>query len=437
MRLSLWKLALTLPALLCLAPAGSACPGYVAAKDLPGGLPAGKRRDLRLFALQAVPGKTSPAWVALPLQVDPLDEHGVLLGQTEDGGKLQEAPLAPTDRLTLRREGFGAKLTAGLPAPCKAPNLVELQNPDTPTAYAYLAACTDPPPALQGPVSHDEPGHTIDATRYRYTYQPNNQLMYKSMLAKGPWGSLSAGHDADLAMHIDVANFFTMDFANKDVESYVHNVNTGPVGMVASIDFFLRVLFFKVDLKMATTVGFYGDSAHIPTVIDVPVDSASTLNLGSGILYTWVRGAARIDQSQPQTTMPNADPARILASIEREAAAGLPYCEGDICRFRLSGKIGSEVFALDINAPKEIVARGFYPQWVGDVGAFKKAMGWDDDPQDGPDQVAVFFDNSGLHKGTYRFDEWLRIGQADTVTATCPRAVKALGRVTPAGATAH
>jgi hypothetical protein len=279
-------------------------------------------------------------------------------------------------------------------------------------------------------VSLDQAKHLIDAPRFSYDYQPNNQLMYKRLLAKGPWGApVLAGGDADLNLHLDVKTFFTMDFDNRDVESYVVRAETGPVGVVASIDFFLRVLFFKVNLKMATTAGFYADAGHIPAVIDVPVDAAKMLNPGSGLLYSWIRKAATVDQSQPEKTMPNADPKRIAAGFATNAKTGLPYCHGETCNFRLRGTVANETFALDVNVPKTMVERGFFPQWIPDVAAFKKGLGWDDDPDAVKDQVAVYFDNSGLPQGQYKIDQWIRIGKAADVASVCPRPVKVGPRV--------
>lgn len=415
---------------LSVAPPAVACPAYVPAQSVD--LPIGKRSEVRLFA------RTGDAWTALPLQVDALDEKGVLKAPPERGDGTAGDPgfqlVSPLDRIALRVESFGAKAAAGAPAPCKAARAVELEAPgrDGQPRYGYLTVCEDAAADVAAlPVSHDVAHQNIKAPRFEYSYQPNNQLMYRSLIAKSPaWTTPAlAAANADLNLHLDIKKFFTMDFTNADVESFVGQTSVGPVGMVGSIDFFLHLLFFKINLKMGTTVGFYADSAHIPAVIDVPRDAPKMLHPGSGILYTWGTRDAAIDQTKPAETMPNADAPRALAGWEAQKATGLAYCNGDPCVFRLRGVLRDEHFALDVNVPKNMVERGFYPQWVGDVAAFKKAMGWDDDPKDPPGTVAVFFDNGGLPQGQYKIDQWIKIGQPAEVAATCPRAVRTLGNV--------
>jgi len=399
---------------------GLACPAFLAAKELPG--LAGARRDLRLFALVMHDGKR--LWQVLPVQVDPLGSDGVLQAHGDGDPGRESLPVATTDRISLRREGFGLRLAASDPPPCQTPTVIELQNPETPSLFGYLTTCAGGTnQASPDPIVHDAERRQITGERFVYEYQPNNQLMYKTLNAKGPWGKpVLAGSDADLNMHLDIADFFNLDFTNGDVESYVGNVDIGKVGMVASIDFFLRVLFFKINLKMSTTVGFFADAAHIPTVIDVPIDAPGQLNPGSGILYTWVPQGAVIDASKPSATMPIADPKVIGQGFAISARVGLPYCHGAFCSYKLRGTIANEAFGLDVSLPRIMVEHGFYPQWVADVSAFKRALDWPVDDNEAH-QVAVYFDNSGLLKGQYKMDQWLRIGKPAAIATDCPRAV--------------
>jgi hypothetical protein len=435
------------------APGAFACPSYVSGKEL-GALPQGSRDEVRLFAVTQAEGGAR-TWVSLPVQVDPLDEGGVLRSDPKPGDAkdsraarpLMTLPPEPTDRVALRREGFGLKLERADGSPCGAARAqrgplraVELKSPDG--TYAYLVTCVGdggktrtPGP---DPIAHDAAAQRIWGPRFEYAYQPNNQLMYKSMLAKHPsWPSaLPAAADADLNLHLDIRKFFTIDFTNKDVESYVSGARLGPVGMVGSIDFFLRVLFFKVNLKMSTTAGFYADAAHIPTVVDVPRDAKKALNPGSGILYTWAPRTAKFNQDKPAETMPNADTEAILKGWQTAAATGLEYCTGDRCNYKLRGDIGSEAFGLDISMGKQMVEQGFYPAWVADVGAFKKAMGWDVEETDAG-RLGVYFNNSGLSVGKYRFDQWIRVGDGGQLAATCPKPVDVTGVVDLGGDVAH
>ncbi len=407
------------------APTSLACPAYLSAEKVPAtsGSP---RRQLQLFAVE-VSSTGERRWINLPMQVDALDAKGVLK-QNPLGKDLKDLAIEPTDRINMRREKFGFKTVATDGAPCHTERGIELQDPENVGKYAYLVQCSNEHAFAKihnFPVSIDPVKHKITAPQFEYDYQPNNQLMYKNMVVKGkyPFSPTIAVANSDVNIHLDIRKFFTMDFDNENVESYVRNNATGPVGMVGSIDFFLRLLFFKIDLKMATTVGFYEDSGHIPTIVDVPVDAPKMLHPGSGLLYLWTTKAAVFDQSNSGKTMPFIQPKIVLSGWENHAKTGLSYCEGEECVFRLRGKVVGESFGLDINVPKDVVARGFFPSWVPNVAKFKKDMDWDSNPKEGSDVVGVYFENGGLLKGQYKLEQWLRIGSEESLSSSCPRKV--------------
>jgi hypothetical protein len=406
-------------------PTGLGCPAYLGADKVPAAT-GSLRRQLKLFAVEVLPSG-GRRWINLPMQVDALDEKGVLK-QNPIGQELKNLPIEASDRINMRREDFGFKAVASDGAPCETKKGLELQNPESVGKFAYLVQCKNDEVYAKihpHPVSINPVLHKITAPQFEYDYQPNNQLMYKNMVAKGkhPFPPTIAVANSDVNIHLDMRKFFTMDFNNNNVESYVRNYNSGPVGMVGSIDFFLRLLFFKIDLKMATTVGFYKDSGHIPTIVDVPRDAPKMLNPGSGLMYLWTTKAASFDQSNPIKTMPFIQPAVVLSGWENHAKTGLNYCVGSECVFRLRGKVVGESFGLDINVPRDVVARGFFPAWVPNVAKFKKDMKWDDDPKEGPDVVGIYFENGGLLKGQYKLEQWLRIGPEESISTSCPRKV--------------
>lgn len=409
----------------------SACPAYLNAQALPPST-TGIRRNLKAFVIETK-DNGERTWKRVGLQVDPLDENGVLRSEAEGQPALLDQAMTALDRIVIRRESFGAQLQAGDKAPCAAEKAVVLQNPDQKDKFAYLAFCSDAEEfaAYPAPVTINPTLMKIAGPRFEYDYYPNNQLLYRSLIAKGPQQSDVAAESADVNIHMDIRRFFTMNFTNKNVESYVMASRSGEVGTTGSINFFLRMLFFKIDLKMATTVGFFEDSGHIPTMIDVPRDAPKMLNPGSGLLYLWTTKAASFDQSNPSQTMPFAKPESILAGWENHAQNGLVYCkqDKDICNFRLRGSVIGQKFGLDINIPKHLVARGFYPVWVPDVATFKKDMKWNSSPSDAPGVVGVYFENGGLLKGQYKLDQWLRIGSEQDIASVCPRAVDANGTI--------
>jgi len=406
-------------------PTGIACPAYLSADKVPSASNS-LRRQLKLFAVE-VGHSGVRNWTNLPMQVDALDRKGILK-QNPKGQDLKNLAIEETDRINLRRERFSFKAVPSDGAPCDTDKGLELQNPENLGQYAYLVHCKndhDFGQIYKNPVRIDPVIHKITAPRFEYDYQPNNQLMYKNMVAKGkhPFQPTLAVANSDVNIHLDIRRFFTMNFNNNNVESYVRNKSSGPVGIVGSIDFFLRLLFFKIDLKMATTIGFYEDSGHIPTLVDVPRDAPKMLNPGSGILYLWTTKAAIFDQSKPENTMPIIQPKAVLSGWENHAKTGLTYCDGEECVFRLRGNVVGESFGLDVNIARSEVERGFFPTWVPNVAKFKKEMKWDSNPKDGPDVVGVYFENAGLLKGQYKLDQWLRIGSAESISTSCPRKV--------------
>lgn len=417
-----------------------ACPAYIEAKSLPPGA-AGIRGSMKVFALTE--GANGRAWHSIPAQVDPLDEKGILRPDPE-GSYLADLAVEEHDRILVRREKFGLKLTPEDKAPCDTSSAIELRNPENTEQFAYMVFCRNASDFAfdhQTPVTIDTKALKIAGPTFEYDYQPNNQLMYRNLIAKGkyPHQPAVAAADADVNLHMDMRRFFTMDFTNKNVESYVTGNRTGPVGTVGSINFFLRLMFFKIDLKMATTVGFYEDSGHIPSIIDVPRDAPKMLNPGSGLMYLWTTRAAEFDQSAPEKTMPFVQPKTILSGWENHAKTGLQYCKAgaDVCNFRLRGKVVGETFGLDINVPRNLVERGFFPVWVPSVAQFKKDMAWDSDPDEKEGVVGVYFENGGLLKGQYQLEQWLRIGDAKDIASTCPRPVDTLKKVTFGPSVAH
>jgi hypothetical protein len=230
-------------------------------------------------------------------------------------------------------------------------------------------------------------------------------------------------------MHFDVKGFPNFDFDKNHIESYVQASNAGELGIATSIDFFLRFLFFKINLKMTTLAAFYGDSANIPMVVDVPVKAPRFLNPGSGLLYSWDIQSARVDFSHPDTRFPAVSASVIKAGGEAFRQIGLQYCtdpKSERCTFRFLGQIRDLPFVMDIYVPRIMVENSFFPVWVGDPAEFRKELGWRPTPVS-PDVAGVYFENSGLPKGRYQLDYWIKVGND---LNSCPVAIN-LRRIFP------
>ena len=412
------------------------CPAFIFGNDLKP-LPAKARGDLRLFALSGVVS-AKRAWIPLPVQIDPMEEspEGPVLAlpsasEADALSDLGRVKIGGADRLSLSTEGFGPARRPADGTPCRADTVYEVQDPTAPGRFAYLFACSDQAPIpAAGPVTHVAARDHIETPVYAYDYLPNNQLIFDKLVVRDDGKSYAGGSAADVLLHLDPKNFFTVELTNQNVQSFVEASRLGPVGLVGRIQFYMKVLFFKIDLHMATTASWFVDSANLPMVMDVPVDATDRLNLASGMLFNWLPDDARMLAVSNATTTPVAVPATILKGNSSLADVGLKNCRGDTCFFRSEGRIGAgegRPFFIDMTVPRSLVAKGFFPSFVGDLAAFRKNVGWDgtDDEPDESDKgrVAMYFETSGLAKGRYKMDYWIRLGNGAGQDGACPASV--------------
>lgn len=408
----------------------TACPAFISASELRMPL-AAKRSELHLFAIEEN-AKGERLWRTLPLQVDPMNAEQLLLSPKEEGNRPSDS-LAPNDRISMRMEGFASRIRTSDASPCAANQAIELQDPENLERFGYLVACNttkhSTANSMPQPVSHDANQFHIRTPYYHYNYQTNNQLMYKSLtvIDQDTNAHYRAGSAADLMLHLDIKRFFTINFDNEDVESYVEATHGGPVGLATRIDFYLRMLFFKIDLKMATSASFFADAAHIPTIIDAPVHSKKRLHPGSGIAYTWKLDQSLIGETVKSESVPTIPPALIKEGWQKLANRGLAHCFGDPCIYRLNGTVGNQKWQMEFQVPRLLVENGFYPIWIPNVAEFVKGMEWDDAPSpDLQQSVAIYFENSGVPKGQHRLDQWIRLlGPSQELGSyACPRPVR-------------
>lgn len=414
------------------------CPAFLSGKALSQSTGGGARADWRLFT------RTGGTWSSEALQVDPMDKTGALIVPAE-GEVLASKPLTTDDRVTFRPERFGQRFDGQGAFPCRTERLHEVQDKTKEGRFAYVARCDDPAGATRytggQPVRHLEGKRQIGSSLFDYVYQPNNQLVFDQLNVRVPGQAkpVVGARGADILLHLDVKNFLTLEFTNDNVQSFVESSHKGDVGMVGLINFYLKVLFFKIDLHMATTASWYQDAANLPMLIDVPVDAPSKLNAGSGMLFNWLPADSQVFANDPRSTVPHADPATILKGWQAHAARGLAKCSGDPCMYRLVGAIGSEAFTIDMIVPRDLVSKGFYPSWSGDLSALKVGNGWESEGDDADKgRVAMYFETSGLPKGKYKMDYWIRMGGTQTAGVSCPAPVQVTNVIpAPAVGIAH
>jgi hypothetical protein len=425
---ALWTAAAFTMSLVAMESPLVACPAFLATEQIPA-LVGRPRSEIRLFALRDE--ASGPRWETLPLQIDALDETGLLVVPDEEPRRA-DLTLATHDRIAFRVEDFGRRAATPIePTPCETSNLIELEDPSQKDRFAYLAWC----PRFSGramrpaPVNHDTANHRVRSVNFEYRYLPENQLLWDVFLAKPPAApAVLAVSKAYMLMHFDFRNFPTMDFGNERIESYVEHSTVGELGLVSRIQFYLRLLSFKIQLKMATIASFYADSAHIPMRIEIPMDSESSLNPAAGALFSWINGVARFRRDGSPLAMPAADPSLIRQGYAALAKQGLASCAATapVCVFRVSGEAAGETVTIDMNIPRHLVSRGYFPLWVEDVHRFKKDLEWDEEPADAPRSTAIFMAAQGLPQGTHQIELWIRMNDKKGHAPLCPRAVNAV-----------
>lgn len=402
-----------------------ACPSFVLAKELGGSALGVQRSSLRFFAWTMTKGQQAH-WTEIPLQIDPLDENGILIPL--DVG-WENSKVSPLDRLSFNPYQFGQRMPAGGPSPCGGKVLAEFEDRAALGHFGYLVSCpgarSDPTP--KPTVLHAPEKNLISSDNFQYEYHPKNQLMFTRMTARVPKTAkfLVTGSDAEMLLHLNFKHFFSMDFTNDDIENYVESTHLGEIGLVGRTAFYLRLLF-KIDLKMSTLANFFESSGNIPMLIDIPLDGPKILHPGSGMLYSWSPEESTFKRDEKEPSIPDVEPAVIKKGLADLARLGLKHCrptpQGS-CTYSLEGLVETLPFRLEFNIPRKIVEKGFFPMFVTNVGKFKHDMRWSEDAPDTADRRAFYFECSGLPAGRQVIDYWIKIGTIGNTLSACPHPI--------------
>lgn len=397
------------------APVARACPSVLFAVDTAPRL-RGARKGLRLFTLNP-PGTFRLA----PIQVDPVDGDGRLRFDLDP--HYADHELDNSDFMTIRLEDFGPRADLKKnKLPCRGNPVLELRDPNT-ERYAYLTNCGSfGPPFVSVPAVNFQPEKDyLESPVYNYRFNPDNYMQFSSInfrdVARGTWQAVASS--SALMIHADAKNFFTMDFDASEIESQLEAHRAGPLGNMARLSFYLKILFFKIRMSLSTDVGFYEDSSHIPMMVSIPVDASKYLNPGSGILYTWILGP--LTQGAPRTIQMPALSVPLVKKGWRELAKdGLKFCFKDQCTYKYAVDIGGRSLSMDLVLDRKLVARGFFPIYVEDARRHQDAMNWDFEFKPTEVRTGMYFEVSGLQAGGHPWDFWLRLGSQTSASASCP-----------------
>lgn len=323
----------------------------------------------------------------------------------EEEGRWRGGPLAFHDQLSLGEEMYGADIKGDLRfSGCLPLRGIKVTKRST-GQVAWLASCGTEVlarlPAAGQEVTVDMPSTTLESKYYRYRFKAKNHMLFDSieLKKKSPQAFVPLAHDGDLLIYADVKNFFTLQFDSSDIESLMRSTRVEDFGALATIQFYLKILFFKITLDLDTDVAFFRSSAHIPMVLTVPKNAEKRLNPKSGILYSFVLDdGVRFD---PKSKMPIFD-----ANADQTSGGVDGYCSGDQCEYSVVFVRDTSEFSMNLLLPKSLVERGMYPRYVDDVVEGSKSMKWRV-PKQNEKRRGLYFEVSRLPAGEHAWDLWL------------------------------
>ena len=391
---------------------------------------AGIRENLHLFVAQKKPSKHFGVhqvgeriqWQRIPHQIDLVDEAGHI--HYSDLPFMRD-PLDQSDLIMLAAGSFGEKIDVKHDVfPCRSKGAVEIRDLMT-DRYAYFVQCDEMLKVHSFPsvVSFDREKNLLSSRYYRYEFNNLNYMQFKKInLRDSGSDSVEVARDSKLVITSDVKNFFTLHFDSRQIESNLEKSRLGPLANLARLSFFLRILFFKLDMSLSTDVAFFEDSGHIPMMINLPVDSYRYLNPKSGILYTWIVPQSETLQNYV-VQMPTLSPEEVSKGWKSLGKIGMKTCEGVTCSYHFSSLKGNRALTMKMEIANHLVGKGFFPQFVPDVEQFKQSMDWEIEIEKPSKRIGLYFEFSGLPKGGHPWSFWLKMSPADRRNYQCPRKI--------------
>ncbi|MCX6130971.1 MAG: hypothetical protein NTX25_18175 [Proteobacteria bacterium] len=316
--------------------------------------------------------------------------------------------MAPHDRLSFMPQKFGARFDGQGKLPCKAQQMAELRFGDN---YAYLAACGEERSAATSldPVQLDEQKRIVAAQFYRYHYSERNHLVFDEIKLAEPnfKDYVSVAKDSDLLIVGDIKNFFTLYFDSDDIDAFITHKRSGALGFLGSLQFYLKILYFKIQMSLIPEVNFFDDSVFMPMTLFLPVDAKKYLRSGSGIYYTWASARDTEwlwDQSQLEELNPEILDPHYKGPVSKPSDS---YCSKEKCRYSLLGRVKSRLFSLHFEISRKAAELGFYPRLIRDIPAIEKLLKHPVSRFSAAGRVGIYFETSQLPEGAHTWDFWI------------------------------
>ena len=384
------------------------CPVILKAEEIiPFGMPIVRHQLFAFRATQSSKGGLS--WENFPLHLDPLDRNGKL--DFSQGLKPWSSRLSPNDRLVLLNEDFVEQPDSLLPDqwPCEADAAYELRLAHDPKRKALLFLCRHIQNNFSSsstPVKIDAEKRTINTETYQYTYRRSNQLLFDAISLRRGGKLYEVSTEADQLIYSDIKNFFTMRFGADDVEAKILDYRHSPLGLASRLSFFLRILFFRINLSLLPEAYYFKDSVYIPMVMHLPVHASDYLNFRSGVFFTW-KTATEVRWDLSQSRMPTIDQYLAANSLGQLKSIAASFCQKHSCRFSAVAILPTnERVELIFSLRPGLIDRGFFPFFITDSTVLDKT--WGRVSSFSGKRQGFFFETSGLGKGSHLWDFWIR-----------------------------
>lgn len=414
-----WLVLLSLMAMLGFSSLLSACPALMVMSEIPlknrGKI---KHNQLQLYTYE--PNKAD-SWQLQALQLDPLDDEGNLLFPEQKDW--QQKFLVPHDRLSFMVQKFADRYDDNGKMPCSSKQMAELEYAGK---FAYIAVCDEEMPTLSAgdPVQLDELKRVVSTRYYRYQYSTRNHLVFDNIDLAGTnfKDFISVAKDSDLLIVGDVRNFFTLYFDSADIDAFITQKRSGPMGLMGGLKFFLKILYFHIQMSLMPEVNFFEDSLFMPMTMFLPVNAKKYLRSGSGIYYTWASGKDTEwlwDKSQLEELNP------AILNPKYQGPASMPaerYCDESKCRYSLLGRAKGRLFSLHFEISRQAAELGFFPRLIRDVPRVEALIKHPVSRFTAAERVGLYFETARLPEGEHTWDFWIHF--PDEISSRCKVEVK-------------
>ena len=360
------------------------------------------------------------AWSVAPIQI--VDRHT---------GMPQNTKATRQSRVILESKHFGKKAPARAHAECKKQkvplSLVELPAEKS---FLYVGTCSLPTKNVQKPApkfSYIPKLRKFETPGIRYVHKETNEFLFTESYFKVADKWELVAKNAGFNMYLNPKRFIPINFDDTRVQTKMHEFKSGANALSASLSFYLKFLFFKINLRTDSNATFFENSVHLPMVFKVPFDVKNRLKHRSGFLFFWENTGLRYHGLDSGKSIPVLDYQKHKPGDQSLVKKALQFCGGRSCTYSIRASTGAGTpFLVQMQIPKYMVEKGFFPMHVPKPKQFIKKMGWKW-KKDLTGHQAIYHEGSTITKGLHRLDIWISFDGEKTTRSgakTCPQVFK-------------